>query len=71
MVAHVVDEFCVLKDYIVMVLDQDVDGEGNRYRIGGQTYTPVALGATTVPIPRNYIAVKSKGSFKGSAVELI
>lgn len=71
MIAHVVDEFCVLKDYTVMILDQEIDGERNSYRIGGQTYAPVVLGATTVPIPRNYITVKAKNSFKGLSVEVV
>lgn len=69
MVAHVIDEFQVLRDYTVMVLDCDIDVGTARYRIDGQIYVPVRLGATTVPIPRNYIAVKSRRSFKGSAVE--
>lgn len=72
MVAHVIDEFRVLKDYMVMVLDQEVDSSGQiSYRIDGQSYTPVRLGTTTVPIPRNYIAVKARKSFKGSAVEFL
>lgn len=71
MVAHVVDEFQVLRDYIVMVLDRDVELGGGCCRIGGQIFTPVRLGGTTVPIPRNYIAVKTRGSFKGASVELM
>ncbi len=71
MVAHVIDEFRVLKDYMVMVLDRDVEDTKVCYRIDGQTYTPVSLGATTVPIPKNYIAVKAKKSFKGSSVEVV
>ena len=72
MVAHVIDEFRVLKDYIVMILDQEVAEDAQVcYRIDGQTYSPVSLGATTVPIPRNYIAVKAKKSFKGSSVEVV
>lgn len=71
MVAHVIDEFRVLKDYIVMVLDQEVEDDKICYRIDGQTYAPVSLGATTVPIPRNYIAVKTNRSFKGSSVEFV
>lgn len=71
MVAHVVDEFRVLKDYMVIVLDREVEDTEVCYRIDGQTYAPVSLGATTVPIPRNYIAVKAKKSFKGSAVEVV
>lgn len=71
MVAHVIDEFRVLKDYIVMVLDQEVEDDKICYRIDGQTYAPVSLGSTTVPIPRNYIAVKTNRSFKGSSVEFV
>lgn len=71
MVAHVIDEFRVLKDYIVMVLDQEVEKNTAGYRIDGQLYTPVCLGATTVPIPGNYIAVKTRQSFKGAVVEVI
>lgn len=71
MVAHVIDEFQVLTEYIVMVLDREVEGSNICYRIDGQTYTPIRLGATTVPIPRNYIAVKAKKSFKGSSVEVV
>lgn len=69
MVAHVIDEFQVLRDYTVMVLDCDIDVGTARYRIDGQIYVPVRLGATTVPIPRNYLAVRSRRSFKGFAVE--
>lgn len=71
MVAHVIDEFQVLREYTVMVLDQDIEGGAVCYRIDGQTYNPVCLGATTVPIPRNYIAIKTKRSFKGSSVEVV
>lgn len=71
MVAHVIDEFRVLKDYMVIILDQEVERGNICYRIDGQTYAPVRLGATTVPIPRNYIAVKAKKSFKGSSVEVV
>lgn len=71
MIVHVIDEFRVLKDYTVMVLDQDVIGDSSGYRIDGQVYTPVRLGNTTVPIPRNYIAVKAKNSFKGASVEVV
>ncbi len=70
MFARVVDEFQVLREYTVMVLDREV-GASSAYRIDGELYTPIGLGATTVPIPRNYIAVKSRRSFKGSAVELM
>lgn len=70
MFARVIDEFQVLREYRVMVLDRDVD-TSEVYRIDGELYTPVRLGATTVPIPRNYIAVKARRSFKGSAVELM
>lgn len=71
MVARVIDEFRVLKDYMVMVLDCEVKDQPAGYRIDGQLYTPVPLGATTVPIPGNYIAVKTKRSFKGASVELV
>lgn len=71
MVAHVIDEFRVLKDYMVMVLDREVEEVNSCYRIDGTVYTPVCLTATTVPIPRNYIAVKAKKSFKGAAVEVV
>lgn len=70
MFARVIDEFQVLREYRVMVLDRDVD-TSEVYRIDGELYTSVRLGATTVPIPRNYIAVKARRSFKGSAVELM
>lgn len=72
MVAHVIDEFQVLKDYMVMILDREVSQSSrDSCRIDGQTYVPVRLGATTVPIPRNYIAVKARKSFKGSSVEFV
>ncbi len=69
MIAHVIDEFQVLRNYTVMILDRDMDSGTVGYRIDGQVYAPVRLGATTVPIPRNYIAVRARRSFKGLAVE--
>lgn len=71
MVAHVIDEFQVLRDYTVMVLDRETEDGTACYRIDGQIYIPVRLGATTVPIPRNYLAVRARRSFKGSAVESV
>lgn len=72
MVAHVVEEFQVLRDYRVMILDRDIrTEEQTRCRIDGQSYTPIRLGGTTVPIPLNYIAVKARRSFKGSSVEVV
>ncbi len=71
MIAHVIDEFHVLRDYTVMVLDRETEDGAICYRIDGQVYMPVRLGSTTVPIPRNYLAVKACRSFKGSAVESV
>lgn len=70
MVAHVIDEFHVLRDYTVMVLDREVE-DSICCRIDGQTYAPIYLGSATVPIPRNYLAVKARRSFKGHAVEVV
>lgn len=70
MVMHVVDEFQVLDNYTVMVLDQELGDEPRSCRIRGQVYTPISLRGTTVPLPRNYLAVKSRASFKGATVEL-
>lgn len=74
MTAQVVDEFLVLDKYRVMVLDQEIRCKPNEhYRINGETFAPVRIHVQTHSdsIPLNYIAVKSKSSFKGSNVEIV
>lgn len=74
MTARIMDAFQVLQRYRVMVLDRDAYPAGNsRYRINGEIFEPVPIhsGKESDTMPKNYIAVRSTGVFKGAAVEFI
>ncbi len=74
MTARIMDDFQVLQRYRVMVLDRDAYPAGNaRYKINGEVFEPVPIhsGKESDTMPRNYIAVRSTGIFKGAAVEFI
>lgn len=74
MTARIMDDFQVLQRYRVMVLDRDAYPAGNsRYRINGEIFEPVPIhsGKESDTMPKNYIAVRSTGVFKGAAVEFI
>lgn len=74
MTAQVIDEFLVLDKYRVMVLDREIRcNPHEHYRINGIIFDPVKIHVQTHTdtIPLNYIAIKSKSSFKGSSVEIV
>ena len=73
MTARIMDDFQVLQRYRVMVLDRDAGQQSSRYRINGTVYdsVPIHSRSGSDTMPRNYIAIRSTGSFKGAAVEFL
>lgn len=74
MTARIMEDFQVLQRYRVMVLDRDAYPEhAARYKINGEIFEPVPIhsGREDDTMPKNYIAVRSTGVFKGAAVEFI
>jgi len=74
MTAQVMDDFQVLQRYRVMVLDRDICPDTPAYyRINGEIFDPVRIHSRKDgdTMPRNYIAIRSTNSFKGSSVEFV
>ena len=72
MTATIMDEFQVLQRYHVLVLDREA-AEADGYRINGVLFDPVPIHARegNDTMPKNFIAIRSRGCFKGENVEFI
>ena len=73
MTATIMDEFQVLQRYHVLVLDREASVEAAGYRINGVLFDPVPIHSReeTDTMPKNFIAIRYRGCFKGENVEFI
>ena len=72
MTATIMDEFQVLQRYHVLVLDRET-AEADGYRINGVLFDPVSIHSRKEndTMPKNFIAIRYSGCFKGENVEFI
>lgn len=72
MTATIMDEFQVLQRYHVLVLDREA-AEADGYRINGVLFDPVPIHSQKEndTMPKNFIAIRYSGCFKGENVEFI
>ena len=73
MTATIMDEFQVLQRYPVLVLDREAAAEAAGYRINGVLFDPVPIHSRKEndTMPKNFIAIRYRGCFKGENVEFI
>ena len=73
MTATIMDEFQVLQRYHVLVLDREASVEAAGYRINGVLFDPVPIHSRKEndTMPKNFIAIRYRGCFKGENVEFI
>ena len=73
MTATIMDEFQVLQRYHVLVLDREASVEAAGYRINGVLFDPVPIHSREEndTMPKNFIAIRYRGCFKGENVEFI
>ena len=73
MTATIMDEFQVLQRYHVLVLDREAAVEAASYKIGGVLFDPVPIHSRKEndTMPKNFIAIRYRGCFKGENVEFI
>lgn len=73
MTATIMDEFQVLQRYHVLVLDREASVEAAGYRINGVLFDPVPIHSRkgNDTMPKNFIAIRYRGCFKGENVEFI
>ena len=73
MTAQIMDEFQVLQRYHVMVLDRDAAPDSVCYKINGVLFDPVPIHSrkSSDTMPKNFIAIRYTGCFKGEAVEFV
>ena len=73
MTATIMDEFQVLQRYHVLVLDREASVEAAGYRINGVLFDPVPSHSRKEndTMPKNFIAIRYRGCFKGENVEFI
>ena len=73
MTAQIMDEFQVLQRYHVLVLDRDAVPDSSCYKISGVLFDPVLIHSKeeSDTMPKNFIAIRYKGCFKGESVEFV
>ena len=73
MTATIMDEFQVLQRYHVLVLDREAAVEAAGYRINGVLFDPVPIHSRKEndTMPKNFIAIRYRGCFKGENAEFI
>ena len=72
MTATIMDEFQELQRYQVLELDRE-PAEADGYRINGVLFDPVPIHSRKEndTMPKNFIAIRYSGCFKGENVEFI
>ena len=73
MTARILEDFQVLARYRVMVLDRDAVPATACYTITANLFDPAPIHGRKEndTMPKNYIAIRYKGCFKGQSVEFI